>query len=438
MNNKTKNIINFFDKNGVKNFIKREKYDSIFLDKIKKIFANNYKEDNYILLKNNEIIKKINDDTKEPILYKIFKELEYPNKNVLDYQYFLLWYRKNSTNLNLKNIISKSKKYSDVIYNPINSRVKLHRLFYDNSFVFLDILHSGEINDLNYEYFSNENTNIHLYTIRNSKPDVKIIMQIITFFRKMTQNNLDLELVIFYSNQKRLFPKNHDFFTPENINAGCTVWKKFIYIWRKEEFYKVLIHELIHYFSLDFHDKDEKYLENIRDSVFKIDGIDVVNEAYTEILAIIINSSFVSLIKNIDFSDIINYEILFTHFQIAKIINFFGGNIYEDIFNINIKQKTSVTSYIIVKGIFLNNLNIILEHFEKYFFGDKNKRFGDKNKRFEDYKKIYAKLVTKKKQTLNKELINKFLEIIKNNNINININKENFIFRTMRMTLFEI
>ena len=269
----------------------------------------------------------------------------------------------------------------------------------------------------------NKNTNIFLFNPENKEPpNINLIFKIISFFRKLSKNNMKVDLTIFYCDQKRYFLQNK-LFTPENINAGCTIYGQFIYIWRKEEFYKVLIHELVHYFSLDFHDMDNFKLEKIRDTILNIDGEDAVNEAYTEILAITINSAIYSLLHDISFSEIINYEILFTHFQIAKIINLFGGNEYNDLFDIKINQTTSVISYIVVKGMFLNNYQKILNHFDNYF--EKSPK-----EKFRDYNKIYLELVNKK--SLDENLINYYLKII-----NETKNKDKFIFKTMKMVVFE-
>jgi hypothetical protein len=428
MNNKIKRFID----NSSKKYIVKKKYLSSFVKKTEEIIKSEFVSE--IFLKKREKVKKINDDKKEPLLFRIFKEINYPNNRVHDYEYFLSWYRKNSTEINLQQIISSSKKYYEKIYNPIKSRYMLHKLFYENSFVFLDVIHCGEIFNLTYDEYSSKdnNTNIYLYYIDGEKePDIQMIMRIITLFRKISKKEMKLDLTIFYCNQKRYFPLKEKLLTPENINAGCTVFGRYVYVWRKEEFYKVLIHELVHYFSLDFHDiedSDNEHLEKMRDSVINIKGHDVVNETYTEILAITLNSIMCSVINNIDFSDIINYEIVFTHFQIAKIINFFGGNTYDDLFKIIINQKTSVASYVIIKGMFLNNYEKILKHFDNLNFGN-----SDKKRIFNNYKKLYGEIVNR--ESLNKELINHFLNIIKDKN---NVNNEKFIMKTLRMTMCEI
>ena len=47
----------------------------------------------------------------------------------------------------------------------------------------------------------------------------------------------------------------------DNINSGSTYVGSEITIWRSEELYKVLFHELIHYFKLDYRHNADQYKE---------------------------------------------------------------------------------------------------------------------------------------------------------------------------------
>jgi hypothetical protein len=75
--------------------------------------------------------------------------------------------------------------------------------------------------------------------------------------------------------------------------------------------------------------------------------------------------------------------------------------------------------------MFLNTYEKILNHFDEAKFHSLNKK-----DRFNDYKKLYSDIV--KKDSLNKELINHFLDLI------IRYDKDKFIMKTMRMTMCEI
>lgn len=423
---------------------KQKKYSSKFVVKINELF----KSIKTVKLFSRAPVKlkKIN-NSGFPLLYIILCEINFPDQKINDYQYFLSWYRKNCTFINLRKIISSNTKYYDKLFSPSDHRKHLHEMLYENTFIFLDVSYYAESSDLILEEYTNNNTDIYLYVKENDKrssllgkrssllgkrsnlseegPDIELTMKIIELFRKLSNNNAKVKLVILWCDQKRLLPENDKFISPENINAGCTISGQYIYIWRKEEFYKVLIHELIHYFVLDFWDMDNSEIDSRMRKMINIKGTDAVNEAYTEIMAVIINSVIYSQMNPISFDDIINYEIIFTHFQIAKIIDLFGGNTYHDLFKIEIIQSTSLVSYIIIKGILINNSQIILDHFDSYFDYDKAERF-------KNYNNIHKSLINKKSEKmLNAELINHFLKLIKNLS-------KNYVTRSLKMILFEI
>jgi hypothetical protein len=427
--NKTIKIKKFIDKSaGI--YLEDKVYPSLFVDKMKRKMdmIDFYSEADLDLeyINRDILVSKINENVNEPLLYKICKESNYSNE-INDYKKFLIWYRENSTRIDLRNIIAKSS-HNKILYEKY--RKKINNLLYDNRFVSLDIIHCAEISDLKYNEYScaynNSKTNIHIYTTNEDKMNIVYIIKIINFFREISKKNMDIDLTIFFCHQKRYLNKNMNLkLTPENINAGSTMIGQYIYIWRKEEFYKVLIHELVHYFSLDFNDFDNSYIEKIKNNIININGNDSINETYTELLAITIYNIFYSTINKINFSKIINYENLFTHFQIAKIINYFGGNNYDDLFKIEIKQSTSVASYVIIKGMFLNNYNKILSHYDN-FFGI------ERSEKYEDYKKLYGLIV--KKESLNKNLINHFLNIINNDKEN----SKKYVMKSLRMTMFDM
>lgn len=420
MNKYTLKIREFID-NNAKKYVSKTQYNSKFIDYLTSTYNNIPKTD--ILLKQSVHIKALHNNHKYPLLYTILKEsLKEKYEN---YDSFLTWYREHSTSINLKNIVDKDNKYYDLLFSPIESRKELHKLLYENFFIPLDIIYCGEAYDLIFNEYTNKNTQIFVYSVASQdKPDINIIMKIIEFFRIVFKKNMVVNLTVFYCDQKKYLPDPEKMITPENINSGCTISGEFVYVWRKEEFYKVLIHELTHYFHVDFHDRENTHLENVCDNLIKIKGHDVVNEAYTEIMALTINSVIVSIIHNIQFSTIINYEKIFNHFQVAKIIYHFKGNTYDDLFNITIHQNTSLVSYIIVKGILLNNYDKVLEYFENNVNTNIKKEV-----QYNNYKKLYTNVMNR--NSLNKNVINLFLHSFKHTS-------KQFVMQTLRMTSHDI
>ena len=105
-------------------------------------------------------------------------------------------------------------------------------------------------------------------------------------------------VILFLGNQKKYLFGNK--ITPMNMNSGSTIKDIYVSVWRKEEYEKVLIHELCHYISIDFdiflNDKINKDINNI----FNLEGINHVSESYNETVACIINMLYKSVKLNID------------------------------------------------------------------------------------------------------------------------------------------
>jgi hypothetical protein len=346
-------------------------------------------------------------------------------KNV---NHFFEWYRLNQFNINLKKIIKKNlsdkkyKNYYEILYNPITERKSLHKIIYENMFISLDVVQHAESENLILETYSGNNANLEIYYIEK-KPNVEYISKIISFFRLLTGKNLHVNLLVFYGKQKKYIPKNK-YICSDNVNTGVTESNHVIMIWRQEEFYKVLIHELIHYFAIDFYINDDIYekLNTMFTKKFLINGFDRVNESYTEALAMVIHSVMYSLLTKEPIEKILSYEIFFSHLQIAKILHHFGCDSFSEIFKTNMYQYTSVCSYYIIKCFFMMNYDILLNFWkEKGFFVLKNEN---------DYEKIYETILNT--QLVNEKMINMCI-----NHLTESPNTS-FETTTLRMSLFQL
>jgi hypothetical protein len=260
---------------------------------------------------------------------------------------------------------------------------------------------------------------------------MQLISKIISFLRKLfKKESLYVKLIVFLGKQKKYIPLGNEaddpnIISPDNVNSGSTIRETIVMIWREEEFYKVLIHELIHYFCVDFYLSDDVYnkINKVFTKIFTINGIDRVNESYTEALAISIHSIIYSQIKNIKFSEVLAYEILFSNFQIAKLLRYMKFRKYEDITHKKISQMTSACSYYIVKCMFLTNYHKLLQFWKEngFYVSDKNKNA---------YEIVYKSIVSI--DSLDKTSINKMMEFIEKNE------EKKFVYCTMRMSLFQL
>lgn len=196
---------------------------------------------------------------------------------------------------------------------------------------------------------------INLYTLTDHVNHyLKIIKYICDLYIQSKYKNsqterleqINIYLFPIYKKNKSL--PNTNTFKPlsvQHVNSGYCILQgnhRNVYVFRQEEYMKVLIHELIHAFDLDSRFYNLTYPE-IR-STLKIN----VNEAYTELLALIVYSK----LFNID----IYQQLQFSIFQTAKILNYYGLNSLTDLYDQTFYQKSHILSYYVLKTSALYNL----------------------------------------------------------------------------------
>jgi hypothetical protein len=189
----------------------------------------------------------------------------------------------------------------------------------------------------------------------------------------------------FTSLEKKLPEQNiHDTILDEyNVNTAFTrtcSYNSEIVIFRKEEWFKVFIHECFHNFALDFSDADWFEGDKFILKLFPVNSEVNLFEAYTEFWAEIINALFCSFFLLKDKNDfslflsnseiLINFERTYSFFQLVKVLDFMKMT-YQDLYLKNAhsqmlrenmyKEKTSVLSYYVIKTILINNYQLFLE-----------------------------------------------------------------------------
>jgi hypothetical protein len=187
-----------------------------------------------------------------------------------------------------------------------------------------------------------------------------------------------LVIYLYFTSLEKKFPQTNIYILDEiNINTAFTTTcpkDSEIIVFRKEEWFKVLIHETFHNFGLDFSDMNNNEVNNYILNIFKVDSDVNLYESYTEFWAEIINALFCSFFTLKNKSNIneflsnseffINFERTYSFFQLVKTLNFMGLK-YNDLYlntdhsrilreNLY-KEKTNVLSYYVIKTILLNN-----------------------------------------------------------------------------------
>lgn len=406
-------------------------------------------------------LNKISPNSKYPLIYLFLKEYiqkrldsnkdiilpnpEYFKKNDLSFKSFLKFYLNNSREINwnlIKNDIQTEPELIElykIIFEQTETRKTLHELLYENPFVGLDVTHYAETIELQYIKIDSDFYSIELYlddTFSNSiEIQIMKIITILTIMKKIADEfvlpNKDKKVIIriILSRQKKSLFTNYNILGPINVNSGSTVPGEYVNIWRFEEFEKVMIHELQHFYGCDFHSSDLNYevVKNVINEKFDVKGDDKVNESYNEVMAHIISMIYFSRIYNLKLEQVYHSELYFLLFQTAKIIDFFGGNNYISIFkstpeHIKFNQRTSVLSYYLIKTLFMFNIEYTTKFINKI-----NMRCNDKQSM--ELLSQFLKIIIEDKKI--KKYINPLIIMIKKNK------SDKFIYKTMRMTGIE-
>ncbi len=193
------------------------------------------------------------------------------------------------------------------------------------------------------------------------------ILKTIYSIKELTKNDKPLNIYLYLTPFKKQFPNNgQKILGADEINSGSTIvfYDKNrngdISIWRKEEFHKVLVHELLHAFKYDFNFTSE--IDKLIGTHFNIKKEININESYTEMMALI----FYSMIKTVgekkkfnNFINLLDQELVYSLRQGERIMNYYNFDSYQQLRGgkKEFKQETGIFSYYILKTALLLNFN---------------------------------------------------------------------------------
>ena len=205
----------------------------------------------------------------------------------------------------------------------------------------------------NFKIFENKSKNT--FNERKCRKVLKEFLEIIKIYPKVERTKINM--LVYDIPIKKQLPLKQKSIEPKHINSGycyptSNVNDINIVIFRREEFYKVLIHELLHFFDIFPYNQDlqTKYA-NMFSSVSTIN----VNEAIVELYAICINCEIISRLKNIDKNTLIESEYNFSIIQCKKVLEQQDVDFSEIVKNTFIwNETTNAFSYFILKHIFLH------------------------------------------------------------------------------------
>jgi hypothetical protein len=218
-----------------------------------------------------------------------------------------------------------------------------------------EILDLDLYNNYSFEYKYKKTSgiiNISIYKSDNIQKyfkELEIVSKILIFLAMISKKTQLLKAFLFLSKYEKT--SNGSNFNPENINSGYTTFAmldRYIVVYRREEYIKVLIHEAIHFFELD---RYFNQFGNLQDYLpFKFNSNDIITEAFTDFYAINYYIIFISIYLNkknySDFKNIYQLQIDFIKQQAINIIILSKVNETNTINN-----NTNVFSYFVLKYI---------------------------------------------------------------------------------------
>ena len=294
--------------------------------------------------------------------------------------------------LNVKTL-SKNQYYFRLQVKKINNprQIIKPKIFGSNSFpeIVMNHIDNMSLTELTYTFsLFGRNITLHFIT-EDANPDIELYnkyvdsiymwIYILSQYASKKCSNTLVVYLYFTSLEKVLPSSNIQVLNELNVNTAFTTTcprDSEIVVFRKEEWFKVFIHETFHNFGLDFSDMNNSDAHKCILDIFKVRSNVNLYESYTEFWAEIMNALFCSFytLNSNDKRDIdkflsnseffINFEKTYSYFQLVKTLNFMGLQ-YKDLFSNSkrsallrenlYKENTNVLSYYVIKAVLMNN-----------------------------------------------------------------------------------
>lgn len=203
----------------------------------------------------------------------------------------------------------------------------------------------------NYEY---HNIKCIVYFRKSDKINKFKIREVIKRAYKIGNKTKNIIINLIMSPVKKILETDR-ILTVKNINSGFTYKSgNEIFIFREEEYPKVIIHEIIHHDKSIDNDKFSETDKNRLMEYFEItkDSILILNETIIEFWATLVHIAYVSCKYKIDFLELYKIELqysLLKTYQILKLKETYKDKMWCD--------RCNIYSYIVFKTILLVNIN---------------------------------------------------------------------------------
>jgi hypothetical protein len=299
------------------------------------------------------------------------------------------------------------------------------------------------------------NNNINTY---NRYVDAMLMWMYILNDYSSKECSKELEVYLYFTTLKKILPEtNISVLSENNVNTAYTTTcpkVSDIVIFRKEEWFKVFMHETFHNFALDFSDMNVENCTKRILSIFPIKSDVNLFEAYAEFWAEFMNSLFCSFfamrdknkedefLSNAEY--FLHFERTFGFFQMVKTLDFMGLK-YKDLYSNNkasvasrellYKEDTSVFSYYVLNLILFNNYQGFLAWCDTNNFS--LLQFKKTNRNLDEFCNYIEKNYKTKSMLDGVSCTESLLAKMKSKK-NVSNEKISYLMRNMRMTVCEL
>lgn len=193
---------------------------------------------------------------------------------------------------------------------------------------------------------------------------------------------------ILLTSAKKFYPKGK-VFGPSNVNTGYSSDK--IVVYRKEEWFKVFIHECFHFLNYE-HVLFEPSLQQRILAIFKVDSEVNLYESYCEVWARTLNCCILSTCNHIPVSTLLYHEKKYARRHMVNVLNHMDLTYPQLLEPCDYKEETNVLSYVVITAILMHH-DFIANHMSLmpgFTLTDPEPYIGFIEKHYKDKPFLYA------------------------------------------------
>lgn len=189
----------------------------------------------------------------------------------------------------------------------------------------------------------------HVVTLFYNKEDCQKIISLIQRVMNKIKPTKPLIADILFTSAQKFYPPNR-IFGPAHVNTGYSSDK--IVVYRKEEWFKVFIHEYFHFYHLE----DGLFDPSLRKHILRLFPVQSnVNlyESYCEMWARTLNCQIISEVTCVPFSTLMYHEKKYAVHHMVNVLHHMGLT-YQDLRNgCHYQEQTNVLAYVVLTAILL-------------------------------------------------------------------------------------